>query len=294
MRLILLFALLSCIVLIACSGDLAGQAINQLPTDEYAPPVDVYENNQQIFFVEKSGEDQQSFRYTIRVDHTNGVVQNTGHYYTNQWYEFAFPQQEILDQLGNPSGYIASPAETTITLSKQQHPMGLQGVLANSCKEQNGLLSCSCKGLGDCGYWMFQSVESGARCTSNTDCSGQCINSACGDLSDLYSQQQCAQTCKLKTITVVTSNGETHLAGPGGGSYTSAGALTWVVESGPEHCATQETIVPIKIIKKNYGEIVTEEYITLKRGETSQILHHPTISSVAFTLNVQDVTRECS
>lgn len=104
---------------------------------------------------------------------------------------------------------------------------------------------------------------------------------------------QCAQPCIVKELTISTNDGETLPLVPGKGGYTAAGAIEWVVEKGPAQCGP-EFQVPVKITKRNYGKIVGEDSVTLIKGQTSKIIDHPTIKSLAFTLRLDDVKVQCS
>ena len=136
-------------------------------------------------------------------------------------------------------------------------------------------------------------VRAPQSCTTDSDCDeGKCIDLVCGQLEGLY-ENTCEATCRIKGITVTTSDGQNLELVAGKGSYTAAGALQWKIESVPKHCEGQEARVPIEVTKYNYGQKISQEYITLAKGETSRVLDHPTISSVAFTLRVDDLTDEC-
>ena len=63
--------------------------------------------------------------------------------------------------------------------------------------------------------------------------------------------------------------------------------------SGPDYCPGSEVIVPIKLIKKSTGEVISEEVVTVNPGETSSEVTHPTVKSVKFTLTVEKVNEVC-
>ena len=125
-------------------------------------------------------------------------------------------------------------------------------------------------------------------CTTSAECGEMsCIDGICATLSEVFSGV-CAQTCTVKELTITTSDGETLMGLPGKGGYTGAGAIEWFIEGGPLQCAT-DPLVPVRIVKRNFGKIVSEEHITLAKGSTSRVINHPTISSLVFTLRLDDV-----
>jgi hypothetical protein len=128
-------------------------------------------------------------------------------------------------------------------------------------------------------------------CTTSAECGEMsCIDGICAMLSEVFSGA-CAQTCTVREMTLTTSDGETLTALPGKGGYTGAGAIEWFIESGPLQCSS-DPLVPVHIVKRNFGKVVSEEHITLAKGSTSRAINHPTILSLAFTLRLDDV--KCS
>ncbi|MBU0470472.1 MAG: hypothetical protein KJ598_00370 [Nanoarchaeota archaeon] len=136
----------------------------------------------------------------------------------------------------------------------------------------------------------------GSACTDNKQCpQGEyCINDYCTALSSLYQGTgDCSKQCEIYAIEMTTSDKETYNIKPKGGSYTSAGALEWKTLKMPIHCKGEQPIVPINIIQKKTGEIINERVITLKQGETSKILTHPSIPSVQFSLKANRIYYSC-
>ena len=132
-------------------------------------------------------------------------------------------------------------------------------------------------------------------CTYNAECpSGNvCVEDVCRKLADLPSfSAECSSLCTTTNVVLKTNTGETHDIATGRGSYTSAGALEWKTER-MQHCEG-DPFVPVRISLMNYGKAIGEYYIVLSEGETSEKLTHPTISSVAFQLTVEDITSECA
>ena len=138
-------------------------------------------------------------------------------------------------------------------------------------------------------------VEEKVSCEVTSDCDEGllCIDGECGVIADLYNTD-CENKCTIKSVTVLTSDGETYTLKLGQGSYSYAGALEWRLLSTPEYCQGDDPLVPIRLIKKSYGEILEKEVITLHKGETSDVITHPTVGSVKFTATLKDVEEDCS
>lgn len=136
------------------------------------------------------------------------------------------------------------------------------------------------------------------QCTHNANCSvGEyCLNGNCGKLAEVYQAklETCNKKCKINSLSIYTSDGESYDLSLGQGSYTAASALEWKTMTTPEFCAEDEVIVFIKILKRNYGNILGDEVITLKEGETSKIITHPLMPEVKFTLMVKNLDKVCS
>ena len=130
-------------------------------------------------------------------------------------------------------------------------------------------------------------------CSSNSDCNGElCINNKCGKLEDYYASD-CAEICKIAGVFLTTSDGEEYIISSGEGSYSYAGALEWKLVNTPAYCKGNDPLIPLRLIKKNTGQVLGEEYITLKKGEVSKVITHPNITRVEFTVTIDDVTEEC-
>lgn len=132
-------------------------------------------------------------------------------------------------------------------------------------------------------------------CTLTANCSvGEyCLNGNCGKLIDEYKTKECPKKCKVSSVTIDTSDGETYDLALGQGSYTAASALEWKTMSGQEFCSEDEAIVFIKITKRNYANILGDEVITLKEGETSKIITHPLMPKIKFTLTLKSLEKVC-
>lgn len=139
-------------------------------------------------------------------------------------------------------------------------------------------------------------LNAGGECDDNRECKVgmYCVNKKCGSLDKLYTGEgDCTKLCSYYAIKVLTSDDETYDLKPKQGSYTGAGALEWKILQMPQHCKGENPIVPINIIKKQTGQIISEEVILLHEGENSPTLTHPTISKLAFSLNVANVFESC-
>jgi hypothetical protein len=136
-----------------------------------------------------------------------------------------------------------------------------------------------------------------AGCTHNSNCTlgKYCIEAECKTIADIYpEQQEGCTTCKVKEVEILTSDGEVYNLPPGQGSYTAASAIEWDTVGPPEYCQGTNVIVPIKVFKRNYGKTLADETILLQKGSKSDVITHPLIPSIAFTLELKDITEECS
>ncbi|MBU1974057.1 MAG: hypothetical protein KKH52_01535 [Nanoarchaeota archaeon] len=135
----------------------------------------------------------------------------------------------------------------------------------------------------------------GGVCTDNYQCNigDYCINSKCAPLTSIYTGKgDCSKMCHIYSAKILTSDGEAYSIRPKMGSYTAAGALEWKVMEPPMHCKGEPPVLPIKIIKKRTGEIISEEVITLQRRVTSPALTHPDFA-LDFTLEAQYIYQSC-
>ena len=149
---------------------------------------------------------------------------------------------------------------------------------------------------GVCDITERQVAEAqGQRCADNLQCKEElCIDNKCGGIVDIYKgSPNCAKTCNYYSLHVSTSDGEIYRLKPGKGSYTAAGALEWRLLGTPDHCEGEKAVVPISVIRKDAGQVIGEEVITLRKGQTSRDLRHPNIQSVSFSLNMNNVFELC-
>ena len=141
-----------------------------------------------------------------------------------------------------------------------------------------------------------QGQVTGGVCQDNNQCPrGEfCVDGNCKTLASLYSGAgDCTKLCSYYAVKMLTSDGETYSIKPNRGSYTAAGALEWKLLEMPQHCKGETPIVPVNIILKRPGEIVSEEVITLQQGEKSEALMHPDLPQIAFTLTADTVFETC-
>lgn len=133
-------------------------------------------------------------------------------------------------------------------------------------------------------------------CTHTANCSidEYCLNGNCGKLVDEYLTKDCQNKCKVSSVKIDTSDGETYDLSLGQGSYTAASALEWKTMSGQEFCPEDEAIIFIKVTTKNYDDIFSDEVITLKEGETSKVITHPLMPKIKFTLTLKSLEKVCS
>lgn len=133
-------------------------------------------------------------------------------------------------------------------------------------------------------------------CETNADCAQGtfCIDDECGTIANLYKTEGCTEKCNFDSVVIETSDGQTFTLNRGQGDYTAAGALEWTLASGPDYCPeSDDIIVPVKIKKKNAGQVLSEQYVTVLVGETSEVVTHPTIKSVQFTFTIKSVDETC-
>lgn len=132
-------------------------------------------------------------------------------------------------------------------------------------------------------------------CEDNRECNEGllCIDGACKALASLY-KTDCEDKCSIKQVHVETSDGEKYDLSLGQGSYSYAGALEWRLLKTPNYCKGEDPLVAVNIIKKTTGKIVGEQILTLHKGDTSDVVTHPTIKKVSFTATLADVTESCS
>ena len=136
----------------------------------------------------------------------------------------------------------------------------------------------------------------GSACTDNNQCppGNYCIDGNCGLLSSLYTGAgDCSRMCNYYALTISTSDGEVYTSvKPRTGSYTATGVLEWKVLAVPDYCKGEPVVVPFRIIRKEAGEIINENVITLRKGETKQMLIHPDETNT-FSLKIDRLKELC-
>lgn len=132
-------------------------------------------------------------------------------------------------------------------------------------------------------------------CVNDDECDAGklCIDGKCGTIDEIYKTEGCEVKCNFNDIVVKTSDGLEFEIKRGRGEYSYAGALEWVIASGPDYCQGEEIIVPVKLLKKNYGKILNTQYVTVKVGEESPLVTHPVIEDVQFHFTIESVEETC-
>lgn len=138
------------------------------------------------------------------------------------------------------------------------------------------------------------SKETSEECLDSAECREglECIDHNCGTIAELY-ETDCEQKCNFNQVAVSTSDGEEYTSKPGEGSYSYAGAIEWRVASVPDYCPEDDIAVPIRLIKKANSRIVSEEVITIRQGDASGEITHPTISRVSFEIALESIGENC-
>jgi len=135
-------------------------------------------------------------------------------------------------------------------------------------------------------------------CSSDDECEWNeyCINGECSQLTQVYDTEgDCESKCNFDEIVISTSDDQEFTLSRGKGSYTSAGALEWKLMGGADYCLGEEdTVVAVQLLKKNLGEIVETQVITLEVGEESETITHPNLASVEFSMTVESINEQCS
>ncbi len=157
---------------------------------------------------------------------------------------------------------------------------------------QEGLPNGICDNLDERAAGELQ----GSACNDNNQCGGEyCIDGTCRSIATIYQgSPQCDKMCNYYSVRIGTSDGETYSIKPNKGSYTAAGALEWKVLSAPDHCEGERVVVPLMITTKEPGKILSERIITLREGEKSEALTHPTIPHISFKLKASSVFELCN
>ena len=163
------------------------------------------------------------------------------------------------------------PEETPIETLPEEVPEELPEVVPEESEE----VDLSCAVSEDCEEWK------------------QCIDGECKVVADLY-DTDCENKCNYNSVIVKTSDGETYTFNKGQGSYTGAGSLEWKLLGGPAYCPMENVPVPIELTKKTTGKTLSKEVITLRKGETSKVITHPTIKRISFTITLENLNEECT
>ncbi len=134
------------------------------------------------------------------------------------------------------------------------------------------------------------------QCTDNLQCetNEHCIDGQCRSLLGIYQGSPvCGKICNYYTVVVSTSDGETYTLKPLRGSYSCVGALEWKIMENADHCQGEKAVVPIAIIMKQPGEIISEQVITLQRRESQEVVH-PTLPRCRLNLTIEEIYELCT
>jgi len=124
----------------------------------YAPPVDVFDDDEQIYFMNPKiinvEETDSVFYIDVDVSHEDSYVYNRGYYYSSslqQWIPFTFDQQTV-----SGSNWIKESASTSLQLNKNDFILGENYIVTYSCKKHNNEWKCGCSDSTTCNMWMLQ------------------------------------------------------------------------------------------------------------------------------------------
>ncbi len=134
------------------------------------------------------------------------------------------------------------------------------------------------------------------QCTDNLQCETNefCIDGRCSSLFQIYKGSPiCGKICNYYALVVSTSDGESYNVKPKQGSYSCVGAVEWKIMENADHCQGEKAVVPIAIIMKQPGEIISEQVITLKRRESNEVVH-PTLPQCRLTLTMDEIYELCT
>lgn len=134
------------------------------------------------------------------------------------------------------------------------------------------------------------------KCEDTSDCKDgyACVDKRCGRVIELYdTESSCDERCRIKEVELETNSGDRFNFPPGKGTYTGAGAVEWKLASIPDYCPMENPPIAIQVLKWNYGKLLSDEVITLHKGEESEVIAHPVVRKVQFTLKVKDIKEVC-
>jgi hypothetical protein len=130
-------------------------------------------------------------------------------------------------------------------------------------------------------------------CVDNSECAGEkCIDGVCQALVELY-ETDCVNKCNFNKAEVLTSTGRIVKLNRGQSTYTEAGAIAYKLLSGPDYCQGSEVVVPIEVTKASLGKVLQKQVITVGVGETSEVITHPKIARIQFTVKINSVEEQC-
>jgi hypothetical protein len=135
-------------------------------------------------------------------------------------------------------------------------------------------------------------IEEVKLCVSNDDCPEICLDGQCSSLAEQYPIKDCQVKCQLKEVTVITNENQEIVLTVNREGYTMAGAISWIVPR-IEYCQGDNIKIPFQLKKKQFGKVVNEQYITVKEGQTSDVITHPGMEGVKLTFTIKETVEEC-
>jgi len=124
----------------------------------YAPPVDIFDDDNLIYFLDPVvvdvAEGESNFYLDISVSHEDSYVYKYGHVYIptlQTWRQFSFDEKTVTG-----SNWIREDADTTLMLDKADFISGENYIVTYSCKKHNNEWKCGCSSESQCDMWMLQ------------------------------------------------------------------------------------------------------------------------------------------
>ncbi len=122
----------------------------------YAPPVDVFDDDKQIFFlgdyVFNVDPIQQYLSTEVKVAHEGGYIYRYYYVYTNSGWE----KRQFREDTVSGSNWIKDVANDYLNIKTNTITPGENYIVAYSCKKQDNQWRCGCSGIyGQCNQWML-------------------------------------------------------------------------------------------------------------------------------------------
>jgi len=122
----------------------------------YAPPIDVFDGDKQIFFLDKYvfnlDPSEEYLSTKASVDHTGGYVYKYYYVYTNNRWE----KQDFREETVKGSNWIRDSAIDYLSIKTNTIIPGDNYIVAYSCKKYDNRWRCGCSSkYGSCNQWML-------------------------------------------------------------------------------------------------------------------------------------------